>query len=607
MRPPRRLLLALIFLLALFLRLFRIELDGFGNLYYAATVQSILTSWHNFFFASFDPGGFVSVDKPPLGFWVQALSVKMLGFHGLALILPQALAGALGCVVMYKLVRRVFTVEAGLAAALILAVTPISVATHRSNTPDGQLMLLLLLAALCASKAAETGKPGWLLGAAALVGLGFNIKMLQAYLVAPVFFLFLPSPVVLFKRLGHLALAGFVVLGLSLAWPLAVDLTPAAERPYVGSTVTNHVMELTAVHNGVRRLGPIAGWLGIREKDSGAAAVPAPAAPAPDTSSPAWPDGGFPEVGDPGLFRLLNPQMAAQVSWLLPLALLALGDGIRRTNWKQPLQREAVFYILWGGWLFILLLFFSFGGLIHRYYLDMLAPPVAALSAAGLTAWAADLQQGQKTGWLLPAALGLTLVTALLILEYHPQVSWLFWPVLVLGAGAILAVLFSRPRPGMRGLLGLSLAGMLLPLTMWATTPMWIGGDVILPFAGPDLLKWGGAGTVMQDYRPLADFLVQQHNGERFVAAAENAVSAAPIQLLTRQPVMALGGFTGVDPILTLKELGDKVEAGELRFVLIHHEEPVTDKTILWLQANCAPAEGPIPPQGLDLYDCEAE
>ena len=108
-----RLALALIFVLALFLRLFRVGLDGFSNLYYAATVQSMLTGWHNFFFASFDPAGFVSVDKPPLGFWVQALSVKLLGFHGWALVLPQALAGAAAVVVLYYLVRRVFGTQAG--------------------------------------------------------------------------------------------------------------------------------------------------------------------------------------------------------------------------------------------------------------------------------------------------------------------------------------------------------------------------------------------------------------------------------------------------------------------------------------------------------------
>ena len=175
---PHLYALLAIFLLALGLRLFRLEQDGFSNLYYAATVQSILTSWHNFFFVSFDPAGFVSVDKPPLGFWIQALSVSIFGFHGWALILPQALAGALSTLMLYHLVKRVFGVNAGILAALILAITPISVATDRSNTPDGQLTFVLLLAALAAIKAAESGKLRWLVACAALVGIGFNVKML---------------------------------------------------------------------------------------------------------------------------------------------------------------------------------------------------------------------------------------------------------------------------------------------------------------------------------------------------------------------------------------------------------------------------------------------
>ncbi len=605
-----RLALALIFLLALFLRLFRVGLDGFSNLYYAATVQSMLTGWHNFFFASFDPAGFVSVDKPPLGFWIQAISVKLLGFHGWVLILPQALAGAAAVVVLYVLVKRIFGTQAGLAAALILALTPISVATHRSNTPDGQLLLVLLAAALFASKAAETGKFRWLAISAALVGIGFNIKMMQAFLVAPVFFLFLPSPLPLGRRLAQLSAAALIMLGLSFAWPLAVDLTPPSQRPYVGSTVTNHELELAVVHNGVRRLGPIAGWLGIHEKDSGSAAMPAvqpPSAPSAAEPAQAWPDGGFAEVGDPGPFRLFNRQMAAQVSWLLPLALLALVTGAMQTGWKQPLGSKAVFFILWGGWLFTMLFFFSFGGLIHRYYLDLLAPPVAALSAAGLVTWKDAMLSGHRSGWLLPIAVGMTALIALIILRNDQGMGFLTWPVILLGVGAVLVLIALRARPGGGAMVTISLVAILLVPAVWSTTPMWKGGDVILPFAGPDLLGWGGAGRVMEDYQPLADFLMQERGGERFIAGTENAVVAAPLQLLTKQPVMAAGGFTGADPILTLDELGGMMARGEVRFFLNYQEDPVTSERLLWLEAHCQLAEIQNIPGNMALYDCAAD
>jgi 4-amino-4-deoxy-L-arabinose transferase-like glycosyltransferase len=615
MKHRSRITLLLIFALALFLRLFRVGLDGLCNLYYAATVRSMLMSWHNFFFASFDPAGFVSVDKPPLGFWVQALSARIFGFHGWSLTLPQALAGALSSLVLYALVRRVFGVKAGLLAALILALTPVSVATHRSNTPDGQLLLLLLIGALFARKAAESGQLRWLAASAALVGLGFNVKMLQAYLAAPAFFLFLPPPIPLLKRLGQLAVATAVMFSLSFAWPLAVDLTPASARPYVGSTVTNHVIELVAVHNGVRRLGPIAGWFGIRPRDSGGAgqqaqpSAPPVAASVPQTNpAKTWPDGGLAEVGDPGPLRLFKPRMAGQVSWLLPLALLALVNGAARAKWKQPLGREALFYLLWAGWLIPSLFFFSYGGLIHRYYLDMMAPPVAALSAAGLVRWARDWSEGDRSlrsGWLLPVAVGMTCMVALFFLGYYPETRWLRLPVALTGAAAMGALMFLRKRMSTVLLLVGSLPAILLVPLVWSTTPMWSGGDVILPYAGPDLPNWGGEQGVMKGYEPLAAFLVAQHRDEDFLAATENAVVAAPLQLLTGQAVMAMGGFTGADPILSVEGLADIKTNERVRFFLIYHEEPPVSERTLWIHNNCALTESQNVPRDMDLYDCK--
>jgi len=188
-RVWHRIALAGILLLALFYSFFRLEQEGYGNLYYAAAVKSMLTSWHNFFFVSFDPGGFVTVDKPPLGLWVQAVSAALFGFNGLSLLLPQALAGVVSVALLYHLVRRTFGPTAGLLAALVLALTPISVAANRNNTMDSQLVLVLLLAAWAVLRATETGRLRWLLACAVLVGLGFNIKMLQAYLVLPAFYL----------------------------------------------------------------------------------------------------------------------------------------------------------------------------------------------------------------------------------------------------------------------------------------------------------------------------------------------------------------------------------------------------------------------------------
>src|SRR5947209_12884961 len=159
--------------------------EGYNNQFYAAAVKSMSESWHNFFFSSFDPGGFVTIDKPPVGFWFQVASVKLFGFNGVSLLIPEALAGVLSVVLLYHLVARTFGRSAGVIAALALAITPISVVTNRNNTIDSILVLFVLLGAWAVLRAAETGKLRWLLLGAMFVGLGFNIKMLEAYLVVP--------------------------------------------------------------------------------------------------------------------------------------------------------------------------------------------------------------------------------------------------------------------------------------------------------------------------------------------------------------------------------------------------------------------------------------
>src|SRR6266567_5879830 len=180
-----RIVLGAILLLSIAMNFLLLGQNGYGNLYYASGVRSMTDSWHNFFFVSFDPGGFVTIDKPALGFWLQTFSTKIFGFTPFSIFLPQAVCGVLAVLLLFYLVRRHFGVVAGLIAALVLAVTPISVVTDRNNTIDGTLALALLLAAWAVIHAAETGKLRWLLLSAVFVGLGFNIKMSEAYLVVP--------------------------------------------------------------------------------------------------------------------------------------------------------------------------------------------------------------------------------------------------------------------------------------------------------------------------------------------------------------------------------------------------------------------------------------
>jgi 4-amino-4-deoxy-L-arabinose transferase-like glycosyltransferase len=425
---PRRWALALILLLAAFANFYQLQREGYANLYYAAAIRSMLQSWHNFFFVSFDPGGFVTVDKPPLGFWIQTASAKLLGYSGFSILLPEALAGIASVGVLYVLVRRLFGTPAGLLAALFLAITPISVVTNRNNTIDSLLVLTVLLAAYAVSRAVERGRLRWLLLCAVLVGLGFNIKMLEAYLVVPALaaVYLLGAPLGWWKRLWHLAVAGAALLAVSLSWVLAVDLTPASARPYVASSGSNSELALALGYNGIQRL--LGHLFGIPAQVSEATASVA--------TTVRGGVGGSGENGAVGVFRLLNAQLGGQASWLLALGLigmLATGWGFRPGGflralpgsvraWRDsaPARRAAHLtsrqsaLVLWGLWMLTMAAFFSVAGFFHHYYLSMLAPSIAALAGIGIVLLWRDYYADRSSGWrswLLPAAFVVTALT----------------------------------------------------------------------------------------------------------------------------------------------------------------------------------------------------
>ena len=245
-RGLRRAALAVVMLLAGALRFANLSAVGYANHYYTAAVVAMLQSWHNFFFVAAEPGAAVSVDKPPVGFWLQTISAKMLGVSGFSLILPEIVAGLLSVLVVYQLVRRRFGAVAGLVAGLALAITPVVVATDRNNTIDSTLIFTLLLAAWAFIKATETSRLRYLLLGVVLVGVGFNIKMLEAYLPLPAFYAlyFVGAAERLGPKVAKLTLATALLLVVSLSWAVVVDATPADQRPYVGSSSDNSEISL---------------------------------------------------------------------------------------------------------------------------------------------------------------------------------------------------------------------------------------------------------------------------------------------------------------------------------------------------------------------------
>ncbi|MFN8432905.1 MAG: glycosyltransferase family 39 protein [Anaerolineales bacterium] len=238
------------------LHMLNIDAIGNANEYYTAAVKSMLQSWSNFFFVAAEPGGSVTVDKPPLGLWIEAIFAYFLGVSGFSVSLPNILAGVFGIGLLYSMVKKYMGELAGIVAALVMAITPVFVATNRNNTMDGMLVFTLLLAAWAFIRATESGKARWLMVGAFIVGLGFNIKMLQAFLPLPAFYAlyFFGSKEGWLKKIINLGIATVLLLVVSLSWAIAVDLTPAENRPYIGSSENNTVMGLIFGHNGISRL-----------------------------------------------------------------------------------------------------------------------------------------------------------------------------------------------------------------------------------------------------------------------------------------------------------------------------------------------------------------
>jgi 4-amino-4-deoxy-L-arabinose transferase-like glycosyltransferase len=613
---------------------------GDANPYYTAAVKSMLQSWSNFFFAAAEPGGSVSVDKPPLGLWTEALSAALFGVNGLAVALPNLLAALASLPLVCHLVRRWFGAGAGLTAALALAATPIGAAAARNNTPDWQLTFLLLLAAWAFVKSVDTGRRRFLWIGAVLVGLAFNVKMLQAYLVLPALFAlyFLAARSSWRRKAADLAIAAVLLAGVSLAWVAAVDLTPAALRPRVGGSTANQALDLALGYNGLSRLvGPgnpsvaapdgrpsppaaepdearlAAAAASLEVSESGLrAALGDPSSGPPDLeaaagklgvnadalrSALAMPTGGVAapgasgpaeEIGAPGMLRLFRLPLAAQLGWLLPagLAGLALAAASRRIRLPltDPMHRGAV---LWGGWLLTGLAFFSLASFFHAYYLVMLAPALSACVGMGAAALL-DLADRHRR---LAAAAGGAIVAGSAIYQAL-LAGWLrvpagWWPAVavLLTAGVGLAW---RARGAAARLAG----GSLLVAALLLTPAVWTVLTVLDPAPHPALPSaYLGPANRVEGARPaggaemteLASYLQANTQDVAYLAAVPSSQQGADLVLATGRPVLYMGGFNGSDPVADAADLQRRVAAGELRFVL----GSTSAEMRAWLRSAC--------------------
>jgi 4-amino-4-deoxy-L-arabinose transferase-like glycosyltransferase len=605
-------------LLSTFLNVFNIWNDKYANAYYTAAVTSMLQSFHNFFYASFDPGGFVTVDKPPVVFWIQTIFAYVFGVHSWSVILPQALAGVGSVLLMYSLIKPAFGATAARFASLIMACTPIAAAVSRTNNIDSMLVFTLLLATWMLFKATRTQKLSWLLAAFAMIGVGFNMKMLEAYMIAPAFYLFylLAFKCKWRKKLAILALASMIMAGISVSWAVIVDSVPQQNRPYIGSSQTNSVLELAFGYNGISRLTGMNKGMGpsetpnqqqINQNANNSRSGISPnengkqrQIPGNSMGGPGKQGSGAFGTGQPGFFRLFQTELSGQISWLIPFAAFAsigLLSGISRRKSFTAQQQETLF---WLAWLLPAMVFFSVAGFFHHYYLIMLAPSIAALAGAGwVQMWEQYRNNESWKRWLLPSSILITTAFELYVLAPYQQQIGLGWSIGigVSGVGISLALFFLAKKDKWSEMY--AMVGILVLLVgplYWAATPILDGDNSMLPQAGPRQQAFGpGAGGMppvatntknsnAQEFRrkqgmgggpnesinkKLLDYLIKHNTGETYLFATTNAGAAEPYIIETGKAVMAMGGFSGSDPILSVGKLKELVKNKAVKYFLI--------------------------------------
>jgi len=463
--------------------------NGWANDFYSAAVQAGTKSWKAFFFGSFDQSSFITVDKTPGSLWVMELSGRIFGFSQWSMLAPQALEGVGSVLLLYAAVKRWFGPAAGLIAGLVLALTPVAALLFRFNNPDALLVLLMTAAAYTLVRAVENGRTRWLVFTGLLLGFAFLAKMLQAFLVVPGFaatYLW-AGPGRLGRRIWQTVLMGAGIIVGAGWWILAAQLTPAADRPYFGGSTTNNILQLAIGYNGLGRLtGNETGSVG-----------------------PAGGGQGASFGGATGLLRLFHSEFGGQISWLLPAALISLAAMCWVSRRAARTDRTRAAALLWGGWVLVTGLVFSYmNGIIHPYYMVALAPGIAALVGIGTAAW----WQARAGSWPLAeriaAASGVlaSAVWAYILLDRTPGwLPWLRWVVLVAGVAATVLVLagpaLARLTRSRRARLALAVAPLGLALAAGLAGPAAYALDTVaaahtgaIPSAGPQAAAFGGPG-----------------------------------------------------------------------------------------------------------------
>jgi len=585
--PAERLALAGLLGITALLNLWGLAASGWANSFYAAAVWAGSRDWKALLFGAFDPAGVITVDKPPASIWVMGLSARILGFSSWSMLVPQALMGVASVALLYASVRRVAGPIAGLLAGGVLALTPVAVLMFRFNNPDALLVVLLVLAGYCTTRAVERASTRWLVLAGGAIGFGFLAKMGAALVVVPALALayLVAAPTGPGRRIRQLLGAGLAMV-LSAGWYLAlVALWPASQRPYIGGSRTNSLLELALGYNGLSRLLGRSGGGRMGYSGGGFGAAGTGGFGGGGLGGRGFAGGGF--GGPAGVSRLFSESVGGQASWLLPAALALLVIGLWLTRRAPRTDRTRAALLLWGGWLLVTAVLFSFmAGTFHPYYTVALAPAVAAVLAIGGRELFA-----RRGSWPYRAIMAVLLAgtgaLAWVLLDRTPD--WapaLRWSVLALTAVAVVAVLSSGG--GRRRVASIAavavLAGVLAPAGYAVRTAL-TPHTGSTPSAGPTMAsdypdaagrRGQATGAAAQEFGgreqavPLdpAQAAVLRAAGTTWSAATIGARGASPLQLSSQTAVMAIGGFIGTDPAPTLTQFQADVAAGRVHYFI---------------------------------------
>ena len=598
--------LALVVLLLGTAALYVIDLSasGMANEFYAAAVKSGTQSLKAWLFGSLDAANSITVDKPPASLWIMVLFARILGFSSFSVLLPQALMGVGTVALTYATVRRWSGAVAGLVAGTLVALTPVAALMFRFNNPDALLTLLMTAAAYAVVRAIDAGRSAhprsaalaWMLLAGSAIGFAFLTKMFQGLLVLPAFGLayLIASPLRLRTRIAHLlAATGSMIV--SAGWFVAlVELWPASARPYIGGSTGNSLWELALGYNGLSRIFGGAGNGGGMSATTGFG-------------------------GSSGLTRMFGTAFATQVSWFLPAALLALVAGLLITRPTPRTDRARAGLILWGGWLLVSMIVFSFmSGTVHPYYAVALAPAIAAVIATGgRELWLrreprqdAEVVAGKALAHLARGTLALMIAGTAVwgwYLMNRDAAGWrtsLAWTMLVGGllGSALLAVSTGRLKK-------LAVAAALIASTAAVSGSAGFTAATVatahsgsIPMAGPagvasSAMGGGPAGqgaptgsqgstsngqtSGTQGSAPTGQpgssgstagnselITTLDSTTTRWSAAVVGDQAAASYILSTNTAVMAIGGWSGSDESPTLAQFQEYVQNGEIAYFI---------------------------------------